>query len=199
MYPFKQYGTSVDELALTQYHSKYGSVVLSPCIVTTKYHEAQHKSWKTLFNTSLLSEWVCSCQKNQEWAVLPSSHLAKCTLLSNIDIASLDFFVTIIYLSIAQLAFPVLKKYNTHLFQLYMKDPQINQILTKNTDLNMHTQKMIFSLWISHMMIDSVSMSTGNSLQTAFKYANVGSTVFCNPQNCLNIKVVSVSGLVPHI
>lgn len=59
------------------------------------------------------------------------------------------------------------------------KDPRVNQILIQNTDLITHT-KSFFSLWISHMMIDSVS----KSLQTAFTYANVGSTVFHNPQNC---------------
>lgn len=74
--------------------------------------------------------------------------------------------------------------------------PQINQILIKNTDLNMQTHKMIFSLWISHMMIDSVGMSMGNSLQTAFQHANVGSTVFCNPQNCWVSKLFEWFGIL---
>lgn len=144
----------------------------------------QHKLWKYLFNTSLLPQWVCSCKKNQEWAALPSSHLAKSTLPGNTDVASLDFLVTIIYLSITQLAFAIFKKSNTHLFQLYKRKKKKRPTDQSNIDLNIHTQKIMFSLWISCMMIDSVSMSMGNSLQTAFKYANVGSTVPCNPQNC---------------
>lgn len=106
----------------------------------------QHKPWKYLFNTSLLPQWVCSCKKNQEWAALPSSHLAKSTLPGNTDVASLDFLVTIIYLSITQLAFAIFKKSNTHLFQLYKRKKKKTHRSIKYWFKHTHTENYVFSL-----------------------------------------------------